>query len=583
MDLNANPNTGWSWRFVQALAAAGLRAACIAPGSRSTPLTLAFHAHPEIEVYRHLDERSAGFFALGMALATDRPIALVCTSGTAAVNFHPAVVEAYMSQVPLLVLTADRPPELRHSGANQTIDQVKLFGDHVLWSVDVALPHSDAPDVALRNVQATAARAYAQANGLRKGPVHLNFPFRKPLEPAASTTQPLRADATAVTGPAISRGRLLPTDEQVDTLSAIIAAHPRGLIVCGPRCPGGAFPQAVTALSQRSGYPILADPLSGVRFGPWVAATAVVGGYETFLQQNPGWPEPEVVLRFGAVPTSKWLNAYLARIAPRYRIHVRENGVWADDSHQTSHFWQVEAAVLCRKVAQRGARGATAWTAQVQATEDACWAALDAALATPDFDGAVLAALVAALPPEARLFAGNSLPVRHLDQYARPSPKPLHVFANRGASGIDGNISTGLGIAAATERPTVLVVGDVTFYHDMNGLLAARNAGRRPLDNVTIVLLNNNGGGIFRRLPIAQIEPPFTELFLTPHSLDFAHASRLYGLEHVRITQTAAFRTAFTDALDHPTARVIEVVTDGAVDDARRRELNRLVQRQVTP
>lgn len=587
VNYEANPNLTWASVVVDELVRAGLQAVCISPGSRSTPLALAFYAHPAVRLYRHLDERSAAFFALGMALEKDQPVALVCTSGTAAANYFPALIEARMSQVPLLLLTADRPPELRHSGANQTIDQVKIYGDQVLWSVDVALPDAAAPGVVLRSLRTLAARAYATANGLVKGPVHLNFPFRKPLEPppetAAHWEPPVAPAASASAHTQFGRGVLLPSEEQGAFLAGIIRQHERGLIVCGPRCPGADFAAAVAALSRQAGYPLLADPLSGVRFGPWVPQTAVLSGYETYLQGDPGWREPQVVLRFGAVPTSKWLNHYLDRIRPAYRFHVRQNGVWADDSHRVSHFWQVQEAALCRAVAQRvPPRPQSSWQAQVVATETAVWQAMAAALHEGDFfDGAAVYDLVTRLPETIRLLAGNSLPVRHLDQFGRGGSKRLHAHAHRGASGIDGNISSGLGLAAAAGTPTVIVVGDVTFYHDLNGLLAIhapQGYGKEKpapaaLKNVTLVLLNNGGGGIFRRLPIRAFEPLFTDLFLTPHGLDFAPAARLFGWEFERVESAASFRTAFTASLNRATPGIIEVRTDSALDARRRREV----------
>src|SRR5690606_32338455 len=277
-----NPATVWAGAVAEALAGAGVQHVCLAPGSRSTPLVLAFAAHPVLRIWRHLDERSAAYFALGIGRATNRPAALLATSGTATANFFPAVVEARMAGVPLLVITADRPPELRHSGANQTIDQVKLYGDQVLWFADIALPEAEPPAVVRRYLRSTAARALAVANGLPKGPVHLNLPFRKPFEPTGHAGERPGTETT----PFIERGLLQPTPAQVSALADLLAAHPRGLIVCGPRCPAGDFPAAVAALSQQTGYPILADALSGVRFGPWVDEAVVCGGGESSLRRH---------------------------------------------------------------------------------------------------------------------------------------------------------------------------------------------------------------------------------------------------------------------------------------------------------
>jgi 2-succinyl-5-enolpyruvyl-6-hydroxy-3-cyclohexene-1-carboxylate synthase len=571
IEMNSNPATVWAETVVAELVAGGLEAVCVAPGSRSTALALAFAAHPGVRVYSHLDERSAGFFALGMALFWDKPVALLSTSGTATANFMPAIIEARMSQVPLLVLTADRPPELRHSGANQTIDQVKMYGDQVLWSVDVALPEAAAGAVLLRSLRTMAARALAVANGVVKGPVHLNFPFRKPFEPVQGD-RALAADVASGPFTQMAQGRVLATDEQVEPLVELLEAEERGLIVCGPRCPAGDFPQAVAALSRRTGYPILADALSGVRFGPWVGETAVCGGYETYLRgSGPGWAAPRVILRFGAVPTSKWLNVYLEQQAPAQQVHVRSNGAWSDDAHVVNWFLQADEAPLCRELVTRlPQRGATAWTAQVQQTEEEFWQALPGALDEGFFDGAAVADVMAQLADGALLFAGNSLPVRHVEQYARPLAKRVRVFANRGASGIDGNVSTALGIAAASGQRVVALLGDVTFYHDMNGLLAA---GRHGLP-LTVVLLNNDGGGIFRRLPVSQFEPPFEELFLTRHGLDFRLAAQMYGLRHVRVTEREAFVGALQDALDGE-RWVVELVTDGERDFERQTEVVR--------
>lgn len=579
MTTSTNPNIQWADLFVNELAACGLAAVCIAPGSRSTPLTLAFARHPTIKHYLHLDERSAAFFALGLAMATERPVALVCTSGTAAAEFHGAIIEAYQSHVPLLVLTADRPHDVRYSGANQTIDQVKMYGDHVLWSFDLPIPQANAAGLTLRALKTLAGRAYGLADGVVKGPVHLNFPFRQPLEPEAP---PLPA-ITPLARPAvqIKRGIIAPTADQLNELVSIINNHERGVIICGPGCPGGDFPAAVAQLAMVSGYPLVADPLSGVRFGEPVASGLVLGGYETYLQSDKlPWAKPEVVLRFGAVPTAKWLNSYISAAAPAYFIHIRDNGVWADDSHLVNYFLQADPATVCAQLVNTlPPRPAAVWTKALQQTEATCQEVTKNYLDDHFFDGAVVSTVVARLPAGARLMIGNSLPVRHLDQVGAPKTQPLLVYGNRGASGIDGVTSTALGIAAASDAPLVLITGDVAFYHDMNGLLAIQQHG---LKNVTIVLLNNNGGSIFRRLPIAKFEPEFTPLFLTPHDLDFSYAARLYGLHHVRVTDHASFAHALDQSVHGNVPTVIEVQTDGVTDQQHQRDLVEQVLNAIT-
>lgn len=574
----ANRNTLWAETFVDELARQGLRAVCLAPGSRHTPLVMAFARHEQITVYRHLDERSAAFFALGMALASDTPVAVACTSGTAGANFFPAIIEAQQSHVPLLVLTADRPHELRHSGANQTIDQVKFYGDQVLWSVDVALPEAAPPPVALRNLRTLAARAWSTANGLRKGVVHLNFPFRKPLEPTPvpddMTTPPMDARSRAEGQPftRIMVGQMQPTADQIEAVASPVREHERGVIVCGPRCPGGDFPEEVAAFAAHIGYPLLADPLSGVRFG----APDAIGGYDSFLMYPPVAP-PDVVIRFGSVPTSKWLNQYLDEQSIQHVIHVSSSGQWADDLHRVSLLVQADEAALCRALVDGlSARPAIAWQAQLMDVERGTWQAVDATLAVDDlFDGAVMADVLDLVPPESTVFVGNSLPVRHLDQFGRPSEKRLNVYANRGASGIDGNISTALGAGAAQpDRPLVLIVGDVTFYHDMNGLLAVQGCDIP----VTVVLLNNNGGGIFHRLPVQGFEPEFTDNFVMPHNLQLEHAANLYGVAHVRAESRQQFRELFAEHVGSGLSSIIEVPTDARADLAQRQAVIAAVQ-----
>jgi 2-succinyl-5-enolpyruvyl-6-hydroxy-3-cyclohexene-1-carboxylate synthase len=610
-----NRNYVWTYTFVQALAEAGLRNVVIAPGSRSTPLTMAFARHPAIRVYSHIDERGAAFMALGLALAQNAPSAVVCSSGTAAANFYPAIVEAHYAHVPLLVLTADRPHELRESGANQTVDQVKLYGDHVLWSVDVALPEANPPDVALRNLRSLAARAYALADGMPKGAVHLNFPFRKPLEPtevagegrevawgvglnredakdAKGNFQHEGAEGTEVHGgdavgtrngasadgyrpaPRIERGVLMPTDEQMALLREILRPAERVMMICGPRTPGGAFGEAVNDLSC-GGAVLLVDTQSSLRGS---SLSNVIGSYELFLPIARQFPHPQVVMHFGAMPTSQMLIDYLNWIEPDHRIVISNNGVWTDFDHHIDLFVHADPTEVCRRLYDgerwcgRDYHQDWVWYDLFANVDSPSVRALHYAVEQSDWFDGLAASATATQLETGNLFVANSLPIRHVDQFASYlTPKSVRVFCNRGASGIDGTISSALGVAAAEpDKPTVLIIGDLAFYHDMNALLAAKRNG---IKNFVIVLLNNNGGQIFRRLPINQpeFEPEFTELFITPHGMTFEHTAAQFGFAYARADDRDGFRAAFAAALASGEPSIVEVVTD-AEEDAKRRK-----------
>jgi 2-succinyl-5-enolpyruvyl-6-hydroxy-3-cyclohexene-1-carboxylate synthase len=517
-------------------------------------------------------------------------VALVCTSGTATANFHPAIIEAHYAQIPLLVLTTDRPHELRDSGANQTIDQIKMYGDHVRWFVDVAPPEAGPPPATLRYLRTLACRAIAASTGSVAGPVHLNFPFRKPLEPTSvpddvpgylDRSKALlafkgRPDGRPFTR--LTRGALIPSPDQVGMLAEAIQMAARGLIVCGPRCPADGFPQAVTQLAAASGYPILADALSGVRFGShWQADDALIlGGYESFLQPGvvANWESPELILHFGVTPTSKALGDYLGALPACQRVAINGSGTWHDDTHTLSDLLWADPTVTCRLLVERLQAVEMVprdghWVAALQHAERQAWQVFDSARTETFFEGVILADVVELMPPEALLYVASSLPVRHLDQFTQPRQANLRVLANRGASGIDGTISSALGAAAAVALPLVLVIGDLAFYHDLNGLLAGQRCGLKA----TIVLINNNGGGIFHRLPISNFDPPFTDLFVTPHGLKFEPVARMFGADYVRVTDRAAFRLAFQEATTAETTRVIEVTTDSVLHEKMRRRI----------
>lgn len=579
-----NRNIFWAKTFVDELVRCGLEHVCIAPGSRSTSLVIAFAENPHVTVHSIIDERSAAFFALGIGLATGKPAAVLCSSGTATVNFHPAVVEARYAHVPLIVLTADRPHELRDSGANQTVDQVKLFGDHVLWFYDVALPESDPPAVAVRNLRTLAARAYATTLGFVAGPVHLNFPFRKPLEPTPVPSDhtdvephPFESLDTPRPFTQILRGSIHPTQEQVNLLTDALQHSQRGLIICGPRTPDTpAFAQALAAFAHRTGFPIFADPLSNVRFSPHITES-IIGGYDSFLNDELFEP-PDIILHFGAMPASGTLEQWLNRIPTLRRILISANGIWTDAYHRLTDLLQSDETALLDavQIPVEPSDHQQQWAQQIYEAEQIIWQQLDTHLSEALFDGAAIGTIINALPDNAHVFVASSLPVRHAEQYARPQARSLRFYSNRGASGIDGTISSAFGVAAADPtRPVVLIIGDLAFYHDMNGLLAAK---RNNLRNLTIFLINNDGGGIFKRLPIAEFEPPFTELFLTPHGLDFAPAVQMYGLEYQRAETLDSIREIASQVRNAERSAVIEIRTDAQHDFDRRTELNQLVR-----
>jgi len=590
-----NRNTLYAQLFVDSLIAAGLQHVCLAPGSRNTPLVLAFaNRKDKISITSHLDERSMAFFALGLARAANTPVAIVCTSGSAAANFFPAIVEAHQSRIPLIVLTADRPPELRHSGANQTIDQVKMFGDYALWFVDTPLPEANPSPMLLRYVRTLAHRAFDTANGARKGVVHINMPFRPPLEPTdvegdlqALPQEFITPRNTEFSRPIRSGDLFYLGQSWIEEIGAV--RH--GLIVIGPNADwdrdiiGAGFEDFADGM----GFPIFVDGTSGFR----LQNERMLGAYNAFLPLNlPLLQDIDFIIRIGDVPTSKTLNTYLDQLHPKFYWHIAPDGVWADDSYRVTRLLKLEElGEFMAYFAQDHIEWSWGepfsdqrlkWAEKIKQLESATWNALDEAAKDREFEGGFVYDMLNLMPNESILTVGNSMPVRHVDLWAKPM-FGVSIYANRGASGIDGNISTALGAGAAhKDDPLVLLIGDVTFYHDMNGLLAIQRCGVP----IVIVLLNNNGGGIFRTLPVKDYEPSFTDYFITPHALDFSHVGPLYGLQHQRLTKRAEFREAFPQAIAawrEGKSTLLEIMTDSNVDVATRREILAEVQAKLTP
>ncbi|WP_181684579.1 2-succinyl-5-enolpyruvyl-6-hydroxy-3-cyclohexene-1-carboxylic-acid synthase [Halorhabdus salina] len=566
----------WAETLVGELAAAGVTRAVLAPGSRSTPLTVAFAAHDDIEAISLLDERSAGFYALGQAALTGEPTAIVTTSGTATANLHPAVIEADAARVPLVVLTADRPPELHDSGANQTIDQKQLYGSAVRQYR--TLPEPAPRPRKLRSLRVTAARAVATATGTPPGPVHLNVPFRKPLEPTPvegdvpadlADRAPLAVEGRDGPFVDVSNGRPGLPDQDLSGVVDAIEAADRGLLVAGPTNRPAPTRAALAALADATGFPVLADPLSGHRFGHDPDGPVVCGGYDSYLDavDSWGWPDPEVVVRFGRSPTSKVCRHYL-RDANARQFVVDPAGRWPEAEFMATDLLVAEPTALARTLAEQlSTPGSEAWRSRFADTERAYWSVIEQRRAEPAFEGGILSQIAADAPAEATLVVSNSMPVRDLDRFGEPRDAPIRVIGNRGASGIDGVTSTALGAGSVTEGPLVLAIGDLAFYHDLTGLLALD----RGDVEATIVLVNNDGGGIFHMLPIESFDPPFTEFFETPHGLDFSPVADLFGATFVRAETPSAFGELYRESLASAGTQIIEVQTD-ATESHRTRE-----------
>ncbi|MFB6311427.1 MAG: 2-succinyl-5-enolpyruvyl-6-hydroxy-3-cyclohexene-1-carboxylic-acid synthase [Salinirussus sp.] len=571
-----NRATLWGQILVEECAAAGLSAACVAPGSRSTPLTIALAQHDDVDVYSHLDERSAAFFALGRGRRTGEPTAVVTTSGTAAANLHPAVIEADRGRVPLLLLTADRPQELQDSGANQTIDQADLYGDAVRWHRTLPEPAPEARR--LRSLRVAADRAVATTTGVHPGPVHLNIPFAKPLEPTpVEGDVPTTLDEQAGRaldgreGPYVSTSSGRPTldDGTVATVAERVDAAERGLIVCGPADAGAPDREGLSALLGATEFPLLADPLSGHRFGPLVDEHTVCGGYDAYIDAIAEWPAPDVVLRFGASPTSKALRHYLRDVDPTTFL-VDPAGEWREAEFAATDHLVADPGWFATTLAEQVSDGGDPdYATRFSDAETQHWAVVNDALGGEPFEGGLLCDVADLAPDPSTLVVSNSMPVRDLDRFGKPRAGDITVLGNRGASGIDGITSTALGAASATDDPLIAVIGDLAYYHDMNGLLAI---GRCDVD-ATIVLVDNDGGGIFHMLPIAEFDPPFTELFATPHGLDFSPTADLYGLEFVSVDDRVGARAAIRESLDADGTQVIHVGFDAAASHQRRAAL----------
>jgi len=570
-----NANTALASAFAEELARSGLRLAVVSPGSRSTPLAVALWRQPEIEVAVIVDERSAGFFALGAAQASGDPVALLCTSGTALVNYHPAVVEADESGIPLLVLSADRPPELRGIGAGQTIDQIKTFGASMRWFSEVGTHEAD--DSGLLHYRSVACRALSKARGeVRPGPVHLNLPWREPLAPVPVEGAVTATDPMALEGrgerplTAVTRIDLEPSVFLLDEMAGHIGDAISGVIVAGRQL-DPELREPLAHLARVSGFPILADPTSQLRCGPH-DRSHVVAAYDLLLRDEHFARSvvPELILRFGEMPTSKPLRAWISESGAD-EIVIDPYGGWNEPTNRAAAILRADPTEL-----------ASGWAARLEGlegrerplpdrwleAEGAAQRALDAALGDGNAitEPALHRALSAAHRDGDLVYTSSSMPIRDQETFLAPSTTDALFLSNRGANGIDGLISSGIGAARASGRPTTIVTGDLGLLHDLGGL-AALGEVSTP---VRIIVVDNSGGGIFHFLPqeAALPEDEFEALLGTPRGVDAAKAAALFDLPHHRLDSLAELPAALAAGTG-----LIEVGTDRRTNVEAHREL----------
>lgn len=586
--LIPRPAANWNYAFAAALfeefAASGVGHVCVCPGSRSAPLAVSAARAPGLRVWVHLDERAAAFFALGLARAGRAPVALVCSSGTAAANFLPAVVEAYHGRVPLLVLTADRPQEVRGWGAAQTIDQVGLFGSHVRWFSEASPRERNG--AGLRHARALACRAVAAAAGPPPGPVHLNLPFREPLDPGVEDNWAPRGRGS---GPYTRSWRCSPPPSP-DLLSHLLEGPlraRRGVIVCGPGDGDPALPDAVARLGRAAGWPVLAESTSQIRCGPHTRGAPILASFDAILRDREfalAHP-PDLVLRIGAPPTSKAFQQWLDLHPNSHLVMLDPDRTWSDPDHLASDVIDADPVLLLDGLERRLRRspppGCSRWLGEWSAAEKRARRVVEgragrgARLLAPQ----VVAVLAGALPDGATLFVSNSMAVRDLDAYLPVSTRRIRVLANRGANGIDGIVSSALGAAAAASGPLFLLSGDLAFLHDVGGLFAAHQYGIRA----TLVVVNDDGGGIFSLLPIAAHgdDVEFDRLFTVPHGIDIAAVARGYGLRHQSVTTAPDLSKALEHSQASPGTQVIEVAVDRRENLALHREIHQEICRSL--
>lgn len=564
--MKINRNIAWAESFVRELEVGGVKYACISSGSRNTPLTWAFAQNNNIKKYVIIDERSSAFFALGLANRTGSPVALVCTSGTAAVEFYPAIVEAYQQRIPLIICTADRPPELRNTGTNQSINQDNLYKNHIRYFADAGLPEMSVSKI--KSLKKIAVRAIEISRYKNKGPVHINFPFKKPFEPDNHTDK-IDTKINTLLLKTIYKPPLPAVDQNLcgtkwfPKIVEKLGHIQRGLIVVGPGRFNEEFHSNVLKLSSVLKYPILADGCSHLRFIP--SPGNVINNYEGMFRST-SFVEtymPEIIIHFGRTSISKGLEDFFTKHSP-LKIMINENGDFFDPTRKGKAY-KCSPSLFCKSIIKHqagiiSARKEDCWFKSFISANKALEELKDKMLFNSAFPNEIriINELLNAIPENSSVMLSNSLPVRDFDYWASFKSKRINVFNNRGASGIDGITSTGLGIASLKQEPVYLITGDLAYYYDLNALLLAKKYSI-PL---IIILINNNGGGIFKSLPVSRYPEFLEEYFITPHKLDFEKLTKAFGIEYSKLNSWSDLKTLQQNALSNKETIVIELSTD---------------------
>ncbi|MDN4493758.1 2-succinyl-5-enolpyruvyl-6-hydroxy-3-cyclohexene-1-carboxylic-acid synthase [Ureibacillus aquaedulcis] len=562
--------TNYVYKMVASLMQNGVEDVVISPGSRSTPLAYAFASTKNISIYRQVDERSAAYFALGIAKAKAKPVVLLCTSGTAAANYYPAIVEAKYARVPLIVITADRPHELREVGAPQAINQISLYGERVKWSAEFPIP-DDAP-MTLPYVERHIARGVSIATTAPFGPVHFNVPFREPLLIDFQEELPKQTFRNSLVG------QIAPSQQAKELLTAVINETQRGFIIVGELALGTDL-QQMWAFIRKLKWPVLVESLSNLRTNvPEDCGQYIVSTYDALLKSSIFKQQvaADTVIRFGAQPVSKFLTNFLTETLPTNYIVIDEDPMFRDSAAVSTHFIHTAIGEWISELSIENTVFSEEYLLKWRTSEELAAKHIQSYQEIEQDEGAVVRFLIENLPDNSDLFVSSSMPIRDIDTFLLPTKKDIQVFANRGANGIDGVMSTAIGFSEARkEREMYLLIGDLAFLHDVNALIATRY---QPC-KLNIIVFNNDGGGIFSYLAQSTVKEYYEDLFGTPTALSFADVAQMYEMEYMGIEDFKEVNKIM-EPQKNP-LRLIEIFTDRQQNVASHRKLWQRIQQEL--